>query len=333
MLQAFKGVDVQGIGFALEPEEAQQLIEKDDRNRDVIFPFLNAENLNTNPDQFPSRWIINFFDWSLEQAENYSDCMQIVLDRVKPYRETHSEKNSRQFWWRYGRSRPALYSAIEHLDRVLVIAQISRTAAFIFVPKGWVYSQRVFVFAIQDAGKFTVLQSVMHNEWAWRYSSTMKSDLSYVSSDAFETFPFPADTSSLETIGEQYHEHRRQVMLTRQEGLTKTYNRFHDPEEPADDIALLRRLHTEMDAAVAAAYGWHDLDLGHGFHETKQGTRYTISEAARREVLDRLLALNHERYAEEVAAGLHEKGKAKKGSGTRKKKSGGGGQADQEKLL
>jgi hypothetical protein len=86
---------------------------------------------------------------------------------------------------------------------------------------------------------------------------------------------------------------------------------------------------------VAAAYGWHDLDLGHGFHATKQGTRYTISEAARREVLDRLLALNHERYAEEVAAGLHEKGKgkAKKASGTRKKKSGGGGQADQEKLL
>jgi len=99
------------------------------------------------------------------------------------------------------------------------------------------------------------------------------------------------------------------------------------------DIATLRRLHTEMDAAVAAAYGWHDLDLGHGFHATKQGTRYTISEAARREVLDRLLALNHERYAEEVAAGLHDKGKAKKASGTRKKKSGGGGQADQEKLL
>jgi hypothetical protein len=124
-------------------------------------------------------------------------------------------------------------------------------------------------------------------------------------------------------------------MLARQEGLTKTYNRFHDPEERAEDIATLRRLHTEMDAAVAAAYGWHDLDLEHGFHATKQGTRYTISEAARREVLDRLLALNHERYAEEVAAGLHDKGKgkAKKASGTRKKKSGGGGQADQEKLL
>ncbi len=54
-----------------------------------------------------------------------------------------------------------------------------------------------------------------------------------------------------------------------------------------------------MDHAVAASYGWSDLDLNHGFHETKQGVRYTISEAARREVLDRLLALNHERYAQE----------------------------------
>src|SRR5260370_6472619 len=110
-------------------------------------------------------------------------------------------------------------------------------------------------------------------------------------------------------------------MLTRQEGLTKTYNRFHNPEETAEDILTLRELHKEMDEAVARAYGWDDLDLGHGFHETKQGLRYTISEEARREVLGRLLRLNHERYAEEVAMGLHEKG-VKKGNG---KKSAGKG--------
>jgi hypothetical protein len=64
---------------------------------------------------------------------------------------------------------------------------------------------------------------------------------------------------------------------------------------------------------VPAAYGWTDLNLGHGFHETKQGIRFTISEPARREVLQRLLKLNHERYAEEVKQGLHgKKGRAKK---------------------
>ena len=77
-----------------------------------------------------------------------------------------------------------------------------------------------------------------------------------------------------------------------------------------------------MDKAVAAAYGWDDLDLGHGFHETKQGTRFTISESARREVLARLLKLNHERYAEEVAQGLHDKkGKAKTPKAGRGRKS------------
>jgi len=100
-------------------------------------------------------------------------------------------------------------------------------------------------------------------------------------------------------------------MLAHQEGLTKTYNRFHDPQETSEDIVRLRELHKEMDEAVAHTYGWDDLDLGHGFHETKQGLRYTISEAARREVLGRLLKLNHERYAEEAAQGLHEKGTRK----------------------
>ena len=53
--------------------------------------------------------------------------------------------------------------------------------------------------------------------------------------------------------------------------------------------------------------GWADLELGHDFHETKQGVRFTISEPARRQLLQRLLELNHERYSEEVKQGLHRK--------------------------
>jgi len=74
----------------------------------------------------------------------------------------------------------------------------------------------------------------------------------------------------------------------------------------------------KLDKAVAFAYGWSDFDLGHGFHATKQGERYTLSEPARRTVLDRLLALNHQRYEEEEAAGLHNKG-AKKGKAKKAK--------------
>jgi len=97
---------------------------------------------------------------------------------------------------------------------------------------------------------------------------------------------------------------------------------MHDPSETVADIRKLRQLQVEMDRAVAAAYGWTDLKLDHGFHETKQGIRFTISESARREVLSRLLKLNHERYAEEVKQGLHDKkGKAKPASTGRGRKS------------
>lgn len=129
-----------------------------------------------------------------------------------------------------------------------------------------------------------------------------------------------ATTEKLDSVAQEYYRHRERILTARRLGLTDTYNLFHDPKETAEDIQKLRELHVEMDDAVAAAYGWSDLDLGHGFHETKQGLRFTISEPARREVLARLLTLNHERYAEEAAKGLHEKGK-KSGAKRGKKKS------------
>ena len=147
----------------------------------------------------------------------------------------------------------------------------------------------------------------------------MESCVGYSGIITFETFPFPKNLEGLEQIGETYHEERRQTMLARQEGLTATYNRFHNPEEGAGDIVRLRELHVEMDKSVASAYGWGDLSLGHDFHETAQGVRFTVSESARREVLSRLLKLNHERWEEEQKAeGGVQKVKAK---GKRQKKT------------
>ena len=99
-------------------------------------------------------------------------------------------------------------------------------------------------------------------------------------------------------------------------GLTKTYNRLHDPAEKNAEIVRLRDLHVELDHAARDAYGWSDLELGHHHWETPQGMRFTVSPEAKNELLDRLLELNHERYAAEVAAGLHDK-KAKKAPVTR----------------
>jgi hypothetical protein len=312
--KSFDGSKVYGSGFVLEPEEAAAILAKDPGNHSVLFPYLNGEDLNTHPDQSPSRWVINFHDWPLEQAETYSDCMKIVLEKVKPERDLNNRKVRRERWWQFAERAPGLYSAIAGMKRVIVIALTSRTCAFAFVPNDKVFSQALIVLAFDRACYFSILQSSVHIIWVSTYGSTMKGDQRYTPTDCFETFPFPNNPRELDDIGERYYLHRQSIMLSYQEGLTKTYNRFHDPQETAEDITKLRVLHQEMDEAVAMAYGWDDLDLGHGFHETKQGLRYTISEEARREVPGRLLNLNHERYAEEETMGLHEKG-VKKGKG------------------
>jgi len=100
---------VLGMGFVLEPEEAQALIAKDPRNREALFPYLNGEDLNSRPDQSPSRWVINFHDWPLEKAESYPDLMQIIREKVKPEREKQNDKGGREVWWRFLRPRPELY--------------------------------------------------------------------------------------------------------------------------------------------------------------------------------------------------------------------------------
>jgi hypothetical protein len=96
-------------------------------------------------------------------------------------------------------------------------------------------------------------------------------------------------------------------MIDRGLGLTKIYNLVHSPDERDSDVERLRELHVDLDLAVRDAYGWRDIDLDHRHWETAQGMRFTVSPAAKDELLDRLVALNHQRYAEEVAAGLHDK--------------------------
>ena len=64
----------------------------------------------------------------------------------------------------------------------------------------------------------------------------------------------------LEGAGKEYYQYRADLMIRNDEGLTQTYNRFHDPHERSPDILKLRELHAAMDRAVLDAYGWTDLN-------------------------------------------------------------------------
>ncbi|MFE6609499.1 Eco57I restriction-modification methylase domain-containing protein [Amycolatopsis sp. NPDC057786] len=309
--QSFIGSYVLGMGFIMSPEEARALIEKDSRNKEVLFPYAGGEDLNSSFDGSTPRWVINFRDWNIETARQYRDCFSIVEERVKPFRLENNRKVYREYWWQYAEKRPAMQEAIAGLDRLLVIARVSSTGIAVLVSAGQVLNEKVVIFASNAVARLALLNSQIHILWAWKYSATLKKDLQYTPSDCFETFPQPELTERMDRVGKELDEFRRSVMLGRQLGLTKLYNLVHNESVTDEDIQRLRDIHTEIDLATAEAYGWDDLDLGHGYHQTRQGKRFTIAPDVQVEVLDRLLELNHERYAEEVRQGLHDKKKAK----------------------
>ena len=141
--------------------------------------------------------------------------------------------------------------------------------------------------------------------WAVKFGTTRRVDPTYTPTTVFETFPRPKPTPELEAIGRTLDTERRGIMLRRDLGLTKLYNLVNDPGLEAGidpDVDRMRAIHVELDAAVAAAYGWKDLDLTHGFHSYRKMTRWTVSPATRVEILDRLLEENHRRAAAEASA-------------------------------
>ena len=307
---AFQGSNVLGAGFTLTIGEAQDFIRKDRRNSEIIFPYLNGEDINTQPDCSATRWIIDFNDRPEARAKSYERAYEHVLRLVKPERmKIKFSKAARDRWWQFLLPRPALRKAIAGLDRVIVLAQVSKTVMPVLIEPRQVFSHKVVVFAFSETADLSLLSSAMHYWWSITRSSTMKTDLSYALNDAFLTFARPQSTGEMSGVGIELHNYRKELMLARQAGLTKTYNLVHDPHCMDTDIVKLREIHRRIDQAVAHAYGWDDLDLHHGFHETRQGYRYTVGPLARQEILDRLLELNHERYAVEVEAGLHKDSK------------------------
>ena len=354
--KSFQGSIVLGSGFLLQPDKARQLISINPKNSQVLFPYINGDDLNNSPTQTPSRWVINFFDWKIEKAKQYDDCFDIIETYVKPERQRWAKdskgediigkyalrKPMPEKYWIYAEKRPGLYNTIATLERVMIIALTSKTVAFEFLPKQIVYSHATVVIAKDKYSDFCILQSSIHRSWVDTYASRMKTDQRYTPSDCFENYPFPKSENLkynqlLEFNGEVYYNHRKKLMLETQLGLTKTYNLFHSNsitiqsvnyndkqavslqkhlESTSNTIAFsetikgilkLRELHVIMDETVLNAYQWNDIQLRHDFYEVdylpeNDRIRFTIHPEARKEVLKRLLELNHKIHEEEIQA-------------------------------
>ncbi|TXK43286.1 Eco57I restriction-modification methylase domain-containing protein [Nonomuraea sp. C10] len=306
---------VNGMGFTMTPEHAQVLIDRDQRNREVLFPYLNGQDVNSQVDFSASRWIIDFRDWLEEKAKHYPDCYDQVVRLVKPERDQNSRRIYREHWWQYAENQMTMRKAIVGLKRVIVIALVSKIVMPVMVPTGQVFSHMLGVFATDDAAMLGLLSSASHYWWVRTRASTLETRIRYTLSDVFETLPLSELSEDVRHLGDQLDTYRRELMLARQAGLTATYNLVNDPSCQDEDIVELRRIHRDIDAAVCRAYGWDDMldRLDHGHHIVGgRETRYTVGPFAQREFVDRLLELNHERYAEEVAKGLHDKKRSAK---------------------
>lgn len=319
---AFAGCYVLGLGFVLEPAEAQVWMAEDIRNSDVIFPYLNGEDLNSRPDCSPSRCVIDFNDWSEQRARQYPLPFKRVDDLVRPERQRVDSRGEfvlrkplPQRWWQFADKRPALRRAIAGLDEMLAIARVSKSVMPMRIPSALIPSEQLTVFATDSYVDQAVLSSTFHQVWAITYSSTMGLGTRYAPSDAFETFPRPPATGRLDEMGRTLDGERREIMLERGFGLTHLYNLVNDPQIRDDsdrDVARMRAIHIELDGAVMNAYGWSDIPLDHGFHTYRQMQRWTVSPAARVEILDRLLEENHRRAAAETKQAPQTKSKGRR---------------------
>ncbi|MGW2286099.1 Eco57I restriction-modification methylase domain-containing protein [Streptomyces phaeochromogenes] len=299
--KSFQGSNVLGKGFILTAEQADDLIQRDPRNKDVLFPYLNGEDLNSRPDCSASRWVINFHDWSEERARSYPEVFATVERDVKPERLKNNNRQRREIWWRFTRPAMDLYRAVSHLDRVLVVARVSKTGLPLFVPTGQVVSEQIVAFATDQFADLALLSSSLHYAWAIARASSLKGDLRYTPSDVYETMPQPHTTERMEAAGAALDSLRSQIMIERKLGLTRLYSLFHNAEINSSEIVALRGVHKSVDEAVMDAYGWPDLDLEHNFYMTRQGVRFLISPSPLEEILDRLLEINHFQHRSQAA--------------------------------
>src|SRR5690606_26290505 len=337
---AFQGSNLNGIGFVLELDEAQRMLDADPKNAEVIFPYLSGQDLNTDPEQKPSRFVINFWDWEEERAREYILPYERVLNLVKPHRDSISDKKKRikERWWIYESVAYDLYHAIgrgshfEHhpkwwnpdlqpLRMVIASARVGKYFAPSLIVNTPVFHEKVVVFANDDHATVALLNSCILESWVVNQSSSLGISLNFSPTDAAQTLPLPTcDLGPLRDLGETYLASRRRCMVQSGVGLTSLNNAFHNPTIQDEHVSELRALQCQIDTAAVDAYSWDGLDLGHGFHEVpylpeNDRVRFTISEPARIEVLRRLAELNRQRYEEEVAQGLH--GKSSNKGGTR----------------
>lgn len=277
---AFQGPIPVGEGFVVGDHEAQALLAREDADyAQVVRPYLVGEDIAEDPLQCPRRWIIDFGEMALEEAERFPAALSIVRERVKPERERNNDERFRAYWWRFGRPRGEMRKALAGLPRYVTVGRVGKRTLFVWADPTWCAGDAVVVIALDEDWHLGVLASSAHTIWADRRGSTLKGDPRYTNTTVFETFPFPESTENQReriAVAARAVVAERAIACDGHRGLTDVYNLVDE-----GGFADLAAAHRELDRAVGAAYGWPE-DVTDDPYE----------------VLPRLMRLNHE-----IAAG------------------------------
>ena len=297
------GVKLHGEGFIVTRDQAAWLGLGTDPGVDQwIKPYRNARDLSARPRDV---MVIDVFGLTeLELRDGWPKIWQWLHERVKPQRDGQASDSptadARQYaklWWLFGKPRPELRPALGGLGRFIVTGETGKHRPFLFMNADMRPDNKIIVVASDDAFHLGILSSRMRVTWALAAGGKLEDRPVYVKTSCFGPFPFPSvtDPAAIRDLGERLDAHRKarqaeDPTLT----LTGMYNvlarlRAGTPLDAKELqiheqglVSVLKQIHDDLDAAVAAAYGW----------------RADLSD---QEVLQRLVALNAERRAEEQA--------------------------------
>lgn len=286
--------------------------------------YVTADDLTTYGFRRCERWVVDTQSDSLEEVKRACNTTHsFLITHAYPSRQPstlRAYKGLAERWWQLWGPRTDLYLEIRKCERCIVVPVVSKYVFASWAPSEWVFTNKFIVVREDRHDLLAILLSSFSDAWIRANSGTLDQRVSVSLTSAISTYPLPQDSVSraAEHVA-RFQKLSHAIMEANNSGYTDVYNLMGTENEKSPRVVELREQQVEFDQAVATAYGWTDLKLDHGFHETKQGVRFTISEPARREVLQRLLKLNHERYAEEVKQGLHGKKGTAKQTGPKKK--------------
>jgi hypothetical protein len=285
-----------GAGFILSIEDAAR-INSSDTSCPVVKQYRNGKDLTDRP---RGVLVIDFFGFTADEArEKHPGVYQWIFDRVKPERDQNRDRNIRENWWLFGRPRPELRQALAGLPRYIATVETSKHRTFQFLDASICPDNKLVCITLSDAFHLGVLSSRAHVTFALAAGSHLGvgNDPVYVKTKCFDSFPFPACSlevaDKIRKLAERLDAHRkRQQDLHTDLTLTGMYNVLEALREgralTAKEktihekglCAVLREIHDELDRAVFEAYGWPA----------------NLSDEG---ILERLVALNAERAAEE----------------------------------